>query len=91
MSNQQMTENTTQPRDREAGRAIHRALLELPLPERQSALMFSIIEGNPGAMEAIIAFVRVSTIMARFGSPDQRAQIAAVMHEEADALVRALQ
>jgi hypothetical protein len=75
-----------QPREAAEARALHNLLRDVPIAARQAALLASIIEDNPGAVNAVLAAVSVWMILARGLSADARAVIAERMRAEAGAL-----
>jgi hypothetical protein len=76
---------TPQPHENTA-RIIHETLRHLPLADRQSALVCAVLEGNPGALNAVAAMVSLATVMASMLTPDQRARFAAHLRREAEAI-----
>ncbi len=67
-------------------RDVNDALLQCPMSDRLSALMYSIISDEPRASEAIMDLVAVTGMMARQLSAAQRLRIAWTMLEEMQAL-----
>jgi hypothetical protein len=63
-------------------RTTHAALFNAPVEDRLSALMVSLIEGNPGAANGVCALINAAGIMARLLPPAERLAIAWMMLEE---------
>lgn len=68
--------------NRNAARVIQDTLVDLPLIDRMSALVCSIIADDPRAMQAVCNIVSVAGIMARQLPPPQRLAIAWALLDE---------
>jgi hypothetical protein len=72
--------------DARAARTIQDTLQGLPLSDRLSALMCSIIVDEPRAAEAIADFISCAGMMARMLPPAERLRICWALLEEVQAV-----
>jgi hypothetical protein len=72
--------------DTRAVRDVHNALRNVPMPDRLTALLLSIIGDAPHACDAVLDLISVSAMLARQLSAGQRLRIAWHMLEEIQAI-----
>jgi len=73
---------------RKAQQAIDEVLATLPVEDRLSALLISIIERNPDALAVSLTMISATTKLSRGLSVENRIRVAEAMRDRADLLER---
>jgi hypothetical protein len=73
----------------ERARAINAALGELPLDDRVTALICSVIERRPQMMPALLSMLATLRVMARYSSIENKIAFAEFMRDAADEIEHA--
>jgi hypothetical protein len=72
----------------ETTRAIDQALGELPLIDRITALMCSVITRKPEATKGVVSMIAIVTAMAKYLDAPERVAAAEILRDAADAVER---